>query len=341
MNTTLQPTPKSLPITSLKPHPHNARTHNKRQIRKIADSIRAFGFIGHVLIDKDHQIIAGHGRVEAAKLLKFDDVPTLCVGHLTPEQLRAYMIADNRLAELAGWDEGLLAIEFQHFLQMDLDFDVSITGFDAPHIDMLIMKQQHDDADEEPPLEIDDAVPIVSRRGDLWVLGNHRVYCGDALEEQSYQHLMQGAYADLIFTDPPYNVPIVGHVSGLGKHTHAEFAMASGEMNDTQFVDFLNGVFQRMTQHARDGSIHFCCMDWRGADKVSRAAQHIYSELKNICVWNKDKGGMGSLYRSKHEFIFVYKQGDAPHVNNVELGRHGRNRTNVVTPQPPYTKLIF
>jgi hypothetical protein len=196
MNTTLQPTPKSLPITSLKPHPHNARTHNKRQIRNIADSIRAFGFIGHVLIDKDHQIIAGHGRVEAAKLLKLDDVPTLCVGHLTPEQLRAYMIADNRLAELAGWDEGLLAIEFQNFLQMDLDFDVSITGFDAPHIDMLIMKQQDDDADEEPPLEIDDAAPIVSRRGDLWVLGNHRVYCGDALEEQSYQSLMQGARAE-------------------------------------------------------------------------------------------------------------------------------------------------
>jgi DNA modification methylase len=318
-----------LPISSLKPSPHNARTHSKRQIRQIADSIRTFGFLGHVLIDKDHTIIAGHGRVEAAKLLEMTEVPTLCVAHLTSEQIRAYMIADNRLAELAGWDDDILAIEFQNFLSMNLDFDISVTGFDAPQIDVLFMKQLDPEADAEPPVEIDDAAPVISRLGDLWYLGDHRIYCGDALKEESYTRLMAGEAADLVFTDPPYNVRVNGHISGLGKHKHDEFVMASGEMNQSQFTGFLQQSFTQMVKHTRDGSIHFCCMDWRHVGEVIDAAEGQYSELKNICCWNKDNGGMGSLYRSKHELVFVYKKGTAPHINNVELGRHGRYRTNV------------
>jgi DNA modification methylase len=318
------------PISSLKPNPRNARTHSKRQIRKIADSIDAFGFIGHILIDTEDTIIAGHGRLEAAKLLKMETVPTLCISHLSPEQNRALMMADNRLAELAGWDEDILAIEFQDLMNLNLDFDVTLTGFDAPQIDMIIMKQRAtEDEESDDQVIMDEQDPVVSRPGDLWLAGDHRIYCGNALESESYAQLMQGDTADLVFTDFPYNVRISGNVSGLGKHKHGEFSMGSGEMDDPQFVDFMHTASTRLTENAREGSIHFLCMDWRGADKLMQAAQGVYSTLKNICVWNKDKGGMGALYRSKHEFVFVYKQGDEPHVNNIELGRHGRNRTNV------------
>lgn len=317
-------------ISSLKPNPRNARTHSKRQIRKIANSIDAFGFIGCILIDTEGTIIAGHGRLEAAKLLKMETVPTLTISHLNPEQIRALMMADNRLAELAGWDDGILAIEFQDLMSANLEFDITLTGFEAPQIDMIIMKQRAaEDEESDDQVIMDEDEPIVSRPGDLWLAEGHRVYCGNALEPESYTHLMQDEKADAIFTDYPYNVNVLGHVSGLGKHKHKEFAMASGEMDDPQFVDFMRTASTRLTENAREGSIHFLCMDWRGADKLMQASQGVYSELKNICVWNKDKGGMGALYRSKHEFVFVYKQGDAPHVNNIELGRHGRNRTNV------------
>jgi DNA modification methylase len=318
------------PISSLKPNPRNARTHSKRQIRKIASSIDAFGFIGHILIDTEGTIIAGHGRLEAAKLLKMETVPTLCISHLTPEQIRAYMIADNRLAELAGWDDGILAIEFQDLMSPDLQFDVLQTGFEAPQIDMIIMKQRAaEDEEYDDQVIMDEDEPIVSRPDDLWLAEGHRIYCGNALEPESFVHLMQGDVADVVFTDYPYNVKISGNVSGLGKHKHGEFAMGSGEMDDPQFVDFMRTASTRLTENARDGSVHFQCMDWRGADKLQLANKGLYSKLLNVCVWNKDKGGMGALYRSKHEFVFVYKQGDAPHVNNIELGRHGRNRTNV------------
>lgn len=318
------------PISSLKPHPRNARTHSKRQIRKIANSIDAFGFIGCILIDTEGTIIAGHGRVEAAKLLKMETVPTLTISHLNPDEIRALMMADNRLAELAGWDDGILAIEFQDLMSANLEFDITLTGFEAPQIEMIIMKQraaEYEESDDQVHLDENDK--IVSRPDDLWLAEGHRIYCGNALEPESFVHLMQGDVADVVFTDYPYNVKISGNVSGLGKKKHGEFAMGSGEMDDPQFVDFMRTASTRLTENAREGSIHFLCMDWRGADKLMQASQGVYSELKNICVWNKDKGGMGALYRSKHEFVFVYKQGSAPHVNNIELGRHGRNRTNV------------
>lgn len=318
------------PISSLKPNPRNARTHSKGQIRKIANSIDAFGFIGCILIDTEGTIIAGHGRLEAAKLLKMETVPTLTISHLNPEQIRALMMADNRLAELAGWDDGILAIEFQDLMSANLEFDITLTGFEAPQIDMIIMKQRAtEDEESDDQVIMDEDEPIVSRPGDLWLAEGHSIYCGNALEQESYAHLMQGEVADVVFTDYPYNVKIPRNVSGLGKNKHDNFIMASGEMDDPQFVDFMRTASTRLTENAREGSIHFLCMDWRGADKLMQASQGVYSELKNICVWNKDKGGMGALYRSKHEFVFVYKQGDAPHVNNIELGRHGRNRTNV------------
>jgi DNA modification methylase len=313
----------------LKPRAKNPRTHTRRQIRQIAASITEFGFINPVLIDKADGIIAGHGRVEAAKILGMSDVPTVQVDHLTPGQIRAYVIADNKLAENAGWDRALLALELQE-LSVHLDFDVTITGFETAEIDLLIRDldgDSPDDADEVP--EIDRSSPAVSRPGDLWHIGDHRLLCGDALKTDSYMALLGGRTAQMVFTDPPYNVVIDGHVSGLGKVKHREFAMASGEMSSQEFTQFLKTVLMRLAEFSSDGSLHFICMDWRHMRELLDAAAKPYSEMKNLCVWSKTNAGMGSLYRSQHELIFVFKNGRAPHINNVELGRFGRNRTNV------------
>ena len=317
-----------LPLGSLKPYDRNARTHSAKQIAQIAASIKAFGFNNPVLIDKDGGIIAGHGRVEAAKQLGLENVPCVRLEHISNAQKRAYILADNKLAEKAGWDPEILKIELQHLTSLDLDFDISITGFEMPEIDVLLTDaaKEVDPADEVPEIE---SGPAVTRLGDIWQIGSHRLICGDSTKAETYARLLDGERAQMIFTDPPYNVKIDGHVSGLGSVKHREFAMASGEMTTSEFTRFLNDVFANLAGHSVDGAIHFICMDWRHMNEVLAAATPVYSELKNLCVWAKTNGGMGSLYRSQHELVFVYKAGTAPHVNNVELGKHGRYRTNV------------
>jgi DNA modification methylase len=315
--------------THLKPRINNPRTHTKKQIEQIAASIKEFGFISPVLIDGADGIIAGHGRVEAAKLIGMSDVPTVCVDHLKPAQVRAYVIADNKLAENAGWDRALLALELQE-LSVDLNFDVTVTGFETAEIDLLIQDLNQgtpDEADEVP--EVDRAEPAVSRPGDLWRIGNHVLLCGDALNKDNYAELLESKKAQMVFTDPPYNVAIAGHVSGLGKVKHREFAMASGEMSPDEFTKFLETAFISFAQFSSDGSMHFICMDWRHIRELLDAAAKPYREFKNLCVWSKTNAGMGSLYRSQHELVFVFKNGNAPHINNVELGRFGRSRSNI------------
>ena len=318
-------------ISSLKLRRSNPRTHSDKQIRQIADSIETFGFTNPVLIDATDTVIAGHGRVRAAKRLGIRQVPTVRLEHLTPEQVRAYVIADNKLAECAGWDRDLLAIEFQELSEIDLDFDLEVTGFETAELDLLIgggAEQEAVDAADEP-VDLDRDAPLVSRQGDLWQIGAHRLLCGDALDSESYARLLDGQSADLVFVDPPYNVQIDGHVSGLGRARHAEFAMASGEMTGTEFTAFLEEALGHHAAHSRDGSLHFVCMDWRHSAELLEAGHRVYDEYKNLCVWAKTNAGMGSLYRSQHELIHVFKEGSAPHTNNVELGRHGRTRSNV------------
>jgi DNA modification methylase len=315
--------------SQLRPRANNPRTHTAKQIKQIAASITEFGFINPVLVDGANGIVAGHARAEAAKLLGMNDVPTVRVDHLSPAQIRAYVIADNRLAENAGWDRSLLALELQE-LSVDLNFDVTVTGFETAEIDLLINELDQsaaNEADEIP--SIDRSVPAVSRHGDIWRIGNHLLLCGDALKKDSYRKLLGARKAQMVFTDPPYNVAIVGNVSGLGKTKHREFAMASGEMSAEEFTSFLETIFENLIDFSINGSIHFIFMDWRHIREVSNAALELYSELKNVCVWAKTNAGMGSLYRSQHELIFVFKNGAAPHINNVELGRFGRNRTNI------------
>jgi DNA modification methylase len=318
-----------LSISSLKLHARNPRTHSPRQIRQIADSIRQFGFTNPILVDAESGVIAGHGRIKAAKLLGMESVPTIRLERMSEAEKRAYVIADNRLAENAGWHRELLALELEYLSDLNLDFDLTITGFETAEIDLLIGETSAtDDTLDELPA-IDESAPLVSQPGDLWILGRHRLLCGDARRTESFEQLLAGRLAQLVFTDPPYNVPITGHVSGRGAIRHREFAMGSGEMSEKQFIWFLKSVFRHLIAHSASGSIHFVCMDWRHLFEVLRAARGRYTEQKNLCVWNKDNSGMGSLYRSKHELVLVFKNGKEPHINNVELGRYGRSRTNV------------
>ncbi|MBR2536589.1 MAG: ParB N-terminal domain-containing protein [Hyphomicrobium sp.] len=318
-----------VPVADLRPYSGNARVHRPNQIAEIASSITAFGFNNPVLIDKTGTIIAGHGRVEAAKKLGLDTVPCLRLEHLSDAQKRAYVIADNRLAEKAGWDREILAIELQHLTTLDVDFDVTITGFEMAEIDVLLGAEAKVDAADVLPAPV--AGPAITRLGDLWQIGGHRLICGDATDPETSARLLDGDRAQMVFTDPPYNVKIDGHVSGLGAVKHREFAFASGEMSEAEFTAFLERVFANLVESSIDGAIHFVCMDWRHLGEVISAGGRTFSELKNICVWNKTNGGMGSLYRSQHEMVLVFKSGAAPHINNVELGRHGRYRTNVWT----------
>lgn len=318
-------------IGCLRPYPQNPRQHSRNQIRQIAESIKEFGFANPVLVDEDGSIIAGHGRVEAAKTLGIGSIPTICVSGLTDAQKRALAIADNRLAENATWDEQLLAQELKVLTELEIDFDVTITGFETAEIDILIESidpaEDVDEGDDIPPVEPDS--PLVARPGDLWQLGPHRLLCADATQASSFEALMDGEPAQMAFTDPPYNVKIDGHVCGSGAIKHEEFMMASGEMSEADFTAFLKATLSHQADHSIDGSIHFVCMDWRHIHELLTAGRDIFSELKNVCVWNKSNGGMGSFYRSKHELVFVFKKGSAPHINNIELGRFGRNRSNV------------
>jgi len=318
-----------VPISQLKHYTNNARTHSKKQIRQIAESIKTFGFVNPVLIVEDDNIIAGHGRIEAAMLLKLDEVPTIRLEHLSESERQAYILADNRLAELAGWDEDILAIELQHLMDFDLDFDISVTGFETPEIDLLIqgLEPEHDKYDDLP--DIDESGPIISMPGDIWHLGKHRIICGDSRDSNVFDELIDGEQARMVITDPPYNVPIDGHVSGLGKHRHKDFAMASGEMSPKEFITFLKTSLSQLTRVSQDGALHYIFMDWRHINELQAATKKLYSSMINLCVWVKNNGGMGSFYRSQHELIFVYRVGKGSHINNVELGKHGRYRTNV------------
>lgn len=301
-------------IDALKPYHRNARTHSKKQIRQIADSITRFGFTNPVLVSDDGDIIAGHGRVEAAKLLGMREVPTLALSHLNETERRAYVLADNKLALNAGWDNEILAIELQGLI--DLSFELDLTGFGIAEIDSIL-----DEARNSDPRETDadaDQLPevsetIVSRTGDLWHLGRHRLLCGDARSPRDFQSLLGDERVDLVFTDPPYNVKIDGNVCGLGGIKHREFAFASGEMTERQFTNFLADTLGNAAATMRDGAIAFVCMDWRHMAELLTAGRECFTELKNLVVWNKSNGGMGTFYRSKHELIFVFKQGTAEH----------------------------
>lgn len=319
------------PIAELKPDPHNPRQHSKKQIRQIARSIEVFGFNVPVLVDAHSQVVAGHGRILACQELGLREVPTISLGHLTEAQAKAFLIADNRLTENATWDDRLLAQQFKMLSEVELDFSLEVTGFEMGEIDLLIEGMTPAPEGEDDPA---DAIPEsstmpVTKTGDLWWLGPHRILCGSALDAAAYAALMEDKQAGMIFIDPPYNVPIEGHASGLGAIQHRDFVMACGEMDEAEFTAFLTQACTLLVHHSINGALHFICMDWRHMGELLATGRQAYAEFKNLCVWAKDNAGMGSLYRSQHELVFIFKHGTAPHRNNIQLGQYGRYRSNV------------
>jgi DNA modification methylase len=318
-------------LSALRPYAKNARRRSRAQIKQIAKSIEAFGFTNPILVSDDLEILAGHGRAAAAQLIGLKQAPIVRLSDLSPTERKAYVLADNKLALNAGWDREVLAIELQGLI--DLGFDVEATGFALGEIEVLLDEAAEgapndhlDGAEDEIPLVCDAAV---SRSGDVWRAGRHRLVCGDARDKAAYESLLGNERADLIFTDPPYNVPIDGHVCGSGRIRHREFAMGAGEMSSAEFTGFLEQTLRPAAERCRDGAIAFVCMDWRHAEELTAAGKAVFAELKNLCVWNKSNAGMGSFYRSKHELVFVFKKGTAPHVNSFGLGETGRPRSNV------------
>jgi hypothetical protein len=279
----------------LHPNPRNARTHSPRQVERLAAAIRRFGFLNPVIIDENDMVLAGHGRLLAARKLGLRDVPVLRAAHMSEAEKRAYMIADNRIAELAGWDRSVLKEEFVYLTTAPVDFDVGVTGFDTAAVDLMLLGEQTsgegDDGPEEAafmPLE----GPVVTQAGDLWQLGPHRIACADAQDMDAYTRVLGGEKAAMVFTDPPYNVPIAGHAQGLGKIRHRDFVMASGEMSAATFRRFLERVLGNCAAASGNGSIHYVCMDWRHMGDLLEAGTRIYGAPRNLCVWVKTNAGM-------------------------------------------------
>jgi len=318
-----------VPLGSLAANPKNPRTHSKKQIQQIAASIRQFGFLNPLIVDGANVVLAGHGRLEAARREGWTEAPILRFDHLTEAQKRAYVIADNKIAEQAGWDREILALELGELIDLlpTEDLDVALTGFEAAEIDQLMA-----DLSSARPAPEDAVVPApsnpVTLRGDLWLLGKHRLLCGDAQESRDFERLMAGKLAAAAFCDPPYNVR-VRSIVGRGRVRHSEFAFASGEMAPARFRRFLFETLGNGARASMEGAVHYVCMDWRHIEQLIAVGRELFSSMLNLVVWNKSNAGQGSFYRSQHELIGVFRVGREPHRNNIELGRFGRNRSNV------------
>jgi DNA modification methylase len=322
---------QEVPIGQIKPDSRNSRTHSGKQIRQIANSIVAFGYTNPLLVDEDFVLIAGYGRYKAAELVGLAQVPVIVIAGLSPARRRALAIADNKIAANAGWDRERLAIEIPELADLlnAEGLDVSILGFEPVEIDQLQTDFEEHGTDPQDNIEPNWWRAVaVSKPGDLWALGNHKLLCGDARCAGDIARLMTGCRADLAFLDPPYNLRL-GGVVGRGRTRHCEFAMASGEMSSPDYVRFLGLTLDAAASASREGAVHFVCVDWRHYPELVAAATPIYGEVINVAVWVKSNAGQGSFYRSQHEFIGVFRVGKTPHLNNIELGRHGRSRSNV------------
>lgn len=319
---------EQVPLAAVKLPKRLVRIHPSEQIARLAASIREFGFVFPIVIDATNEVIAGVGRFLAAEKLGHTHVPIIRVRHLDPTQVRALRIADNKLAEGSRWDDPMIAIELEELL-LELEDKIELTGFATAELDFRLGVA---DATSTPdPVDQQMSVPVapVSRVGDVWLLGPHRLACGNSLVSETYDSVMGTERARMVFTDPPYNLVINGHVSGLGKVKHREFAMGSGELSEEAFIEFLANALELMSSQAVDGSIFHVCMDWRHLFELFTAQRQLGLTLLNLCIWSKTNAGMGSFYRSAHEEVAVFKKGSAPHINNVQLGRYGRYRSNV------------
>lgn len=313
-----------VPHGSIHPNPNNPRRHNRKQRKQIEASLSRFGFKGAIIVDDETgMILAGNALWEAAGEIGMDEVPVMRVSFATEPDRRAFILAHNKLAELGGWETDIVEQDLKFLFDSGYDFEV--TGFTTNDLDFSIITEP----DPEEVLELPDPnARAVSRSGDLWQVGPHRILCGNSLESASYEVLLVGEFADMIFGDPPYGVRVNGHISGLGKVQHREFRMMSGEQSSQELMAFFRRVFRNCVQFSRAASIHYHCIDWRHLREMQDAADGVYTEFKQLVVWDKGSGSMGAFYRSQHELICVFKSGRGRHVNNFELGEQ-RYRTNI------------
>lgn len=315
------------PIGNLQISDRNARKHSPAQIRQLANSIKRYGWMTPLIMDANGVVIVGAGRLLAARWAKLLKVPVIRVLHLSEDEIRAYRIADNRLAELSNWDDAKLAGELKYLVTVDIDLVMSV-GFETPKLDLMLrMGEQEEEED-------DDFVPDVpeepvTRPGDLWAVGDHRLICADARDHRAVTRVLDGRKVRLIVEDRPFNVRVQGHVSGLGRHRHKEFAMASGEMSREEFQRFLEEVTEASKPHLMAGGLIFQFIDWRHIEEMAAAQRAHFGDMFNLAVWGKTNAGMGSFYRSQHELCCIHKNGNEPHVNNVQLGKLGRYRSNL------------
>ena len=318
------------PVGDLKPYPKNARRHSRKQLRKIAESLQRFGWTNPILIDENGMVLAGHGRLEAAQMLGWEFVETICLAGFSEEEKRAYILADNRIAEEAGWDRDLLAIEFSTLIEDG--FEVELTGFDTIEIDRVLGFDVPSDPDEERVDLPDGSEVAVSRPGDVWTVGDQTLINGNARDPAAYRQMLGDERAQMIFTDPPYGGSIAGYLPGKGKAKHREFVEGSANESGNAFVEgFLLPAFERIAENAEDGAIAYVCCDWRHLREFLDATDAAFTELKNIICWVKTNASLGGFLRSQHELILACKVKPGKHINNSSMITGGRHRSNVWT----------
>ena len=305
----------------------NPKNHNPKQIRLLCESMRRFGFLNPIIVNRKGRVLAGHGRLAAALKLGLTALPVIVVGDLSEVDERAFLLADNRLAEVGGgWNRKLLAQQFEFILERDAEFDLELTGFELGAIEIIL------DNEQQPlprvPEVGSEAGPLVCRFGDRWSLGRHDLLCGDALQRSSFAALLGRTRARMIFADVPYNLRM-SSICGRGRVKHREFLNASGEMNESEYIAFLTDAFSLMAKFSINGALHYVCIDWRHLFELLTAGRATFEALINVCVFAKPVPGQGSFYRSQHELVAVFRRGTKPHHNAIELGRHGRNRSNL------------
>ncbi len=325
-----------LSIEQIAPFQNNPRKHPPKQIAMLESAIRKFGFNNPLLLapassspggpkKPSYELIAGHARVIAARNIGMTTLPVIILPHLSEAERRAYRIADNAIALKGEWSLELLKTELEFVYNFDVEFDAKALGFEAPEVDAILFGEE--DEDSGPGRGPDRSRAAISMLGTIWSVEHHRIMCGSSLDSDVWLSLMAGKLADLVLSDMPFNVPVSGHITGSGNFE--EFAMASGELSEAEFAEMIAKALTLQAEHARDGSLSYQFIDWRSVELMIREGRKVYNTLINLCVWVKSAAGMGSTYRSQHELIPVFRKGKTSHRNNVELGKHGRYRTNI------------
>ena len=323
---------RMISVNSLLSSKKKSRKHSKKQLEKLKRCIKKVGFTMPIVVNEQYEIIAGELRLKAAQELNIDVIPVIILDNVSDEEARAIKILDNRIAEDGEWDYSVLKEEIEALFKFD--FELQDLGFETIDYDKIFI--QNDPAEKlshcnqvENESWLDANIPKRTNLGDLWRLGDHFVICGDSLDENIFKVLMQGELAQIVVTDPPYNCPIDKYVCGLGKIKHEEFVMASGEMTNAEFAQFLHNFMKNAVKYSVNGSLSYIFMDWKGINTLINEAMKLYHSMINLAVWNKGVGGMGAFYRSQHELIGIFKNGSAKHQNHIQLSKYGRYRTNV------------